>query len=101
MDAESFSDSDKARQVGPSETLGRMIMRAVIVHPRMSAVAGGERVAIHMIRTLLRSGNDVALISEKFDTKVFESFFGCEGLLRRPVIAILDIDRHFHFRATI
>ncbi len=55
-------------------------VRAVILHPRMSAMAGGERVAAHIIKSLVKSGYEVSLVSERFDTTQFERFFGYEHL---------------------
>src|SRR2546426_9225680 len=57
-------------------------MRIVIVHPRMSLMGGGERVAIHSIREALREGHEVYLATEEFDVDGFEDFFGVQGLFR-------------------
>ncbi len=51
-----------------------------MVHPRMNMMGGGERVAIHSIIAALKEGHEIALISEQFDVKKFEDFFGCDGL---------------------
>ena len=58
-------------------------MRILVVHPRMSIKGGGERVAIHTMLASLGRGDDVTLLSEEFDVKDFEDFFGCVGLLNR------------------
>lgn len=55
-------------------------MRILVVHPRMSIMGGGERVAIHSMLAANRMGHEVTLLSEEFDTKRFEDFFGCYGL---------------------
>src|SRR5437899_8740717 len=57
-------------------------MRIVIVHPRMSLMGGGERVAIHSIKEALREGHEVYLATEEFDVDSFEDFFGVQGLLK-------------------
>jgi alpha-1,2-mannosyltransferase len=55
-------------------------MRIVVVHPRMSVMGGGERVAIHSIKEALREGHEVYLATEEFDIDSFEDFFGVQGL---------------------
>ena len=55
-------------------------MRIVVVHPRMSVMGGGERVAIHSIKEALREGHEVYLATEEFDVSSFEDFFGVQGL---------------------
>jgi glycosyltransferase involved in cell wall biosynthesis len=57
-------------------------MRIVVVHPKMSVMGGGERVAIHSIKEALREGHEVYLASEKFDVETFEDFFGIQGLFK-------------------
>src|SRR2546422_11173426 len=57
-------------------------MRIVIVHPRMSLMGGGERVAIHSIREAMREGHEVYLATEEFDVDSFEDFFGVQGLFK-------------------
>ena len=57
-------------------------MRIVQVHPRMSVMGGGERVAIHSIKEALREGHEVYLACESFDVNAFEDFFGVQGLFR-------------------
>lgn len=57
-------------------------MRIVFVHPRMSVMGGGERVAIHSIKEALRQGHEVYLATESFDVDSFEDFFGVQGLFR-------------------
>src|SRR5437773_11647883 len=54
-------------------------MRIVLVHPRMSVMGGGERVAIHSIKEALREGHEVYLACERFDGDGFEDFFGVQG----------------------
>ncbi len=58
-------------------------MRILVVHPRMSVMGGGERVAIHSILAGLKAGHRVSLVSEEFDAENFEDFFGCEGLFAK------------------
>ena len=58
-------------------------MRVLMVHPRMDMMGGGERVAIHSIIAALTEGHEVVLISEEFDVKKFEDFFGCDGLFSK------------------
>ena len=55
-------------------------MRIVFVHPRMSVMGGGERVAIHSMKEALRQGHEVYLATESFDVYGFEDFFGVHGL---------------------
>jgi alpha-1,2-mannosyltransferase len=57
-------------------------MRILHVHPRMSVMGGGERVAIHSIKEALREGHEVYLACERFDVDVFEDFFGVQGLFK-------------------
>ncbi len=57
-------------------------MRIVVVHPRMSLMGGGERVAIHSIKEALREGHEVYFACERFDMDAFEDFFGVAGLFR-------------------
>src|SRR5260370_35763219 len=57
-------------------------MRIVVVHPRMSVMGGGERVAIHSIKEALREGHEVYLACERFDVDAFEDFFGVQGLFQ-------------------
>lgn len=57
-------------------------MRIVVVHPRMSVMGGGERVAIHSIKEALREGHEVYLATEEFDVHMFEDFFGVQGFLK-------------------
>ena len=57
-------------------------MRIVLVHPRMSVMGGGERVAIHSIKEALREGHEVYLACERFDVDAFEDFFGVQGLFK-------------------
>ncbi len=38
---------------------------AVILHPRMSVMAGGESVAVHIIKSLVKSGYEVSLVSDR------------------------------------
>lgn len=54
-------------------------MRIVVVHPRMSVMGGGERVAIHSMKEALRQGHEVYLVTEEFDVDRFEDFFGVQG----------------------
>src|SRR2546422_1989233 len=58
-------------------------MRILIVHPRLSVMGGGERVAIHSIKEALREGHEVYLAAEKFDIEAFEDFFGVKGLFKQ------------------
>jgi len=58
-------------------------MRILVVHPRMSIMGGGERVAIHSMLASCKMGHEVSLLSEEFNTKRFEDFFGCYGLFDR------------------
>lgn len=51
-----------------------------MVHPRMSVMGGGERVAIHTLLAALKMGYDVSLLSEEFNARKFEDFFGSFGL---------------------
>lgn len=55
-------------------------MKIVIIHPRMSVMGGGERVAIHSMKEALRQGHETYLVTEEFDVDGFEDFFGVEGL---------------------
>lgn len=55
-------------------------MKILVVHPRMGVKGGGERVAIHSIAATLKAGHEVSLVSEEFDQRSFEDFFGCNGL---------------------
>lgn len=55
-------------------------MRILVVHPRLTIMGGGERVAIHSITEALREGHEVYLATEKFDVDAFEDFFGVTGL---------------------
>ncbi len=55
-------------------------MRLLVVHPRMSIKGGGERVAVHSMLAGIKNGHSVSLVSEQFDTREFEDFFGCPGL---------------------
>ncbi len=57
-------------------------MRIIIVHPRMSVMGGGERVAIHSIKEALREGHEAYLACERFDVNSFEDFFGVQGLFK-------------------
>ena len=57
-------------------------MRIIVVHPRMSVMGGGERVAIHSMKEALRHGHEVYLATESFDVDSFEDFFGVQGLFR-------------------
>ena len=56
-------------------------MRILIVHPKLSVMGGGERVAIHSIKEALNEGHEVYLATEHFEFEAFEDFFGVEGLL--------------------
>ena len=58
-------------------------MKILLVHPRLSVKGGGERVAIHSILTAFKAGHEVSLISEEFDEKGFEDFYGCQGLFEK------------------
>jgi alpha-1,2-mannosyltransferase len=60
-----------------------MLMRILVIHPRMSVFGGGERVVVHSIITALNNGHEVLLVSEKFDIPAFEDFFACEGLFKQ------------------
>jgi alpha-1,2-mannosyltransferase len=55
-------------------------MRILVVHPRMSVMGGGERVAIHSIKEALREGHEVSLATEQFDVNSFEDFFGVQAM---------------------
>jgi len=57
-------------------------MRILHVHPRMSVMGGGERVAIHSMKAALREGHEVYLACERFDVDAFEDFFGVQGLFK-------------------
>jgi glycosyltransferase involved in cell wall biosynthesis len=57
-------------------------MRIVLVHPRMSVMGGGERVAIHSIKEALKEGHEIYLACERFDVDAFEDFFGVQGLFK-------------------
>lgn len=61
-------------------------MKILFVHPRLSVMGGGERVAIHSIKEALREGHEVYLACEKFDVEAFEDFFGVEGLFKDVTI---------------
>jgi glycosyltransferase involved in cell wall biosynthesis len=58
-------------------------MRILVIHPRMSVLGGGERVAVHSIIAALKAGHEVYLASERFDIPAFEDFFACEGLFKQ------------------
>jgi len=58
-------------------------MRILVVHPRMSIMGGGERVAIHSMLAGMNMGHEVTLLSEEFDVQRFEDFFGCYGLFEK------------------
>src|SRR3989442_3233119 len=62
--------------------LSSSAMRIVIVHPKMSVMGGGERVAIHSIKEALREGHEVYLATEAFDVEGFEEFFGVQNLFK-------------------
>jgi glycosyltransferase involved in cell wall biosynthesis len=49
----------------------------------MSIMGGGERVAIHSMLSGQKLGWHITLLSEEFDTRRFEDFFGCDGLFER------------------
>jgi alpha-1,2-mannosyltransferase len=55
-------------------------MKILLVHPRLSVKGGGERVAIHSILAATKADHKVSLLSEEFDEKSFEDFYGCAGL---------------------
>ena len=55
-------------------------MKILVVHPRLSIMGGGERVAIHSITEALREGHEVYLATEQFNVNGFEDFFGVTGL---------------------
>jgi glycosyltransferase involved in cell wall biosynthesis len=57
-------------------------MRILVVHPRMSVMGGGERVAIHSMKEALREGHEVHLATEEFDLYSFEDFFGIQGFFK-------------------
>jgi glycosyltransferase involved in cell wall biosynthesis len=58
-------------------------MKIAVVHPRMSILGGGERVAIHSLTAGLQAGHEVCLVSEDFDATEVEGFFACEGLFSK------------------
>ena len=55
-------------------------MKILVVHPRLSVMGGGEQVAIHSIKEALTEGHDVYAVTEHFDVRTFEDFFGVQGL---------------------
>lgn len=55
-------------------------MRILVVHPVMSFLGGGERLCCESIRALVLAGHKVTLLSEQFDEREVESFFGYKGL---------------------
>ncbi len=76
-------------------------MRIVLVHPRMSVMGGGERVAIHSIKEALREGHEVYLACERFDVDGFEDFFGVQGLFNNVRLLTYPPFRPFVRRAVL
>ncbi len=46
-------------------------------------MGGGERVAIHSMIAALREGHEIVLVSEAFNVRKFEDFFGCGRLFNK------------------
>jgi len=51
-------------------------MKALVVHPYMNILGGGERVCLHVIRALIEEGVDVTLVSEPINPDRLEEFLG-------------------------
>ncbi len=58
-------------------------MRILIVHPVMTFLGGGERLCCETILALLSCGHEITVLSETFDPRNIESYFGYEGLFNR------------------
>ena len=63
-------------------------MRVLIVHPVMEFLGGGERLCCDSIRVLQSLGHEVTLLSESFDTRRLEDFFGFEGLFEKVKLVL-------------
>ncbi len=55
----------------------------MIVHPVMAFLGGGERLCCETMRTLLSCGHELTVLSEVFDPRHMERFFGYNGLFDR------------------
>ena len=51
-------------------------MKAVIVHPYLGVLGGGERLCFHTIKALLEYGWDVTLLSQRVDENVVKDIMG-------------------------
>lgn len=51
-------------------------MKAVVVHPYLSVMGGGERLCFHTVRALLEYGWDVALLSQRLDEDAVTNIMG-------------------------
>jgi len=60
-------------------------MRILIVHPVMTFLGGGERLCCETIQALLSLGHEVTLLSEIFDTRRTERFFGYSRLFDKII----------------
>ncbi|MEM2901716.1 MAG: glycosyltransferase [Candidatus Bathyarchaeia archaeon] len=55
---------------------GRIDLKAVIVHPYLAVLGGGERVCFYSVKALLDKGWDVALVSQRLDEQFVEDMIG-------------------------
>jgi glycosyltransferase involved in cell wall biosynthesis len=58
-------------------------VRILVAHPGMNIKGGGEQAVIYSMLACLKMGHEVTLVSEEFDTALFEDFYGCPGLFEK------------------
>ncbi len=57
-------------------------MRALVVHPRLSVLAGGEFVCLNVVQACKEVGWDVTLLSDRVELDTIESVYGASSFLQ-------------------
>ena len=69
-------------------------MRILVVHPRMSIMGGGERVAIHSMLAGMTMGHEVTLLSEEFDVQRLRTFLDATDSLKISAYSLTHASNH-------
>src|SRR6058998_312206 len=57
-------------------------MRALVVHPKLSTLAGGEFVGLNVVQACKESGWDVTLLSDSIELNKIEEVYGASSFLQ-------------------
>src|SRR5713226_8431125 len=57
-------------------------MRALVIHPRLSVLAGGEFVCLNVVQACKEVGWDVTLLSDNVQLETIENVYGASSFLK-------------------